>query len=216
MRCLKTGLIAVLLLSVLFSISTVAFASEEETDWSQVDWSQIDWNAIDWENVDFVEIFTAMTIAQRDGLMTVEQYYGFCDWLKTEATLKQLFAISRGADGASAELVSAALYYRFESDPYAVIQALALETGEVQETAIHLICYGGYPPDAFGRVLGSVRLPDTATAEEQAVWQAILDYAEEHWDVVPNTGDGIYAPVALLLASALGLTALVVNKKRFA
>lgn len=220
MRYFKTGLIVVLLLSVLLSASIVAFASEEETDWSQVDWNQvdwyqIDWNQVDWENTDIRAMIMAMYSRLYEDTEG-KRLSRFWDWAENEASWHILFKISMHTDAASAEAASGVIYDRFAVDPYGLIRALAQEEAAVQEEVIRKLCYGGYHPDVFGRVLGSVQLPDTATEEERTVWQAILAHAEERWDVVPVTGDGIYAPVALLLASALGLAALVVNKKRFA
>ena len=218
MRLWKTMIAFVLLTALLVGIPILASATDEEIDWSQVDWTQVewenlDWSSVDWENVDVKAMLRAIYNSY-DGNISDEEFCRFWAWVEEEADISTIFLISGYTDGASAEEVSRKLHKRFKADPYYVIQTLALEDEATQERVVGCICYGFYNPVEFSQVLGAVQLPDTATDAEIAVWQAILYRAENSWGVVPSTGDEISVAIALLLTSAIGLTALVTYRKR--
>lgn len=218
MRYWKISLIALLVISIFLGVP--ALAAGEETDWSQVDWTQVDWleidyNQVDWENTDIRAMILAI-YSNLDEESAGNRLTRFWDWVENHAPAHVVFLITEGTDAASAEMASSVLYKRFKADPYAVIQALALEEESTQERVIGCICYGFYNPNEFSQVLGSIHLPDTATDAERAVFQAILDRAKNNWGVVPSTGDQIWIPAALLLVSTLGLAVMIGGKKRLA
>lgn len=215
MRLWKMTMAFVLLIALLVGIPVFAFAAGEETDWSEVDWTKVDWyqidyNQVDWENTDI----RAMLRALYSNLYVSDGTSRFWDWAENESTWHILFKISMCTDAAASEDASGVIYDRFSMDSYGLIQALALEEADVQKKMIERLCYGGYPPEEFSQLLGTVQLPDTATDAEIAVWQDILYCAENSWGVVPSTGDGIFVVIALLLVSAMGLAALMTYRKR--
>ncbi|MBQ8580211.1 MAG: hypothetical protein IJ448_05910 [Oscillospiraceae bacterium] len=193
MRYVKTTIILSLLLSIILCSAFSANATDEPIDWSKIDW-------------DTVSIYDYV-----DQYLTLDP--SLEAWLLEEADYSLMFKITSKGDGAFAETTCRIRYERFLADPYGLIQVLALEEPVMQENVMGSIVYGS-DWRTFGQFLGSIRLPQSATPMEKAILAEIIRIARDVFYIeVPNTGDPIAMPAALLLLSAAGIVCLTKRKR---
>ena len=197
MRYVKTTIILSLLLSIILCNAFSATATDEHIDWNEIDWNTT--NIMEFIDTDVIRVDPSLE-----------------KWLLDEAEFSVMFlATSRVGSAAAMEEICRIRYERFWADPYGLIQALALENAAMQENVMHDIVYGGsYYYSTFGQFLGSIRLPQSTTPTEKAILTEIIRITRDNWGIeVPNTGDPIAMPAALLLLSAAGIVCLTKRKR---
>lgn len=185
--------VALLALTMILCGSFSTYAADDPIDWSKIDWE----NTSIWDYVDMKS-------------MTLDPSLG--QWLLDEADYSLMFYITSKGDGALSYDTNRIRCDRFMSDPYGLIQALALEDAAMQEDVMRGIASAG-DWRTFGQFLGSIRLPQSATPMEKAILAEIIRIARDEFYIdVPNTGDPIALPAALFILSAAGIVCL---KKRW-
>lgn len=194
MRYVKTTIILSLLLSIILCSAFSANATDEPIDWNEIDWTTTS-----------IREFVDTSIMLLDPSLE--------KWLLEEADFSVMFLATSKADDALSEVTSRIRYERFVEDPYGLIQALALEEAVMQENVMGSIVYGS-DWRTFGQFLGNIRLPQSATPTEKAILAEIIRIAQDVFYIeVPNTGDPIAMPAALLLLSAAGIMCLTKRKR---
>ncbi len=189
MRYVKNTIILSLLLSIILCSAFSVSATDEPIDWNEIDWTTTS-----------IREFVDTSIMLLDPSLE--------KWLLEEADFSVMFLATSKADGALGEVTSKIRYERFVEDPYGLIRALALEDAAMQENVMGSIVYGS-DWSTFGQVLGSIRLPQSATPMEKAILAEIIRITREEFYIeVPNTGDPIALSAAALLFSAAGIVCL--------
>ena len=157
--------------------------------------------------------------------MDKSQWHSLFIYLWHEEDFPRLFKIQPYTEGAAAgDWVArqwfSNMYVMFEEDPYSVIQALATQDTQMRQLVIdnflkrNLESTGAYTRETFAKLLGSIRLPQSATEGEKAILAELIRRTTEEYGVeVPNTGDAIALTLAMLAVSAGGILCLTRKKK---
>ncbi|MBQ8580210.1 MAG: hypothetical protein IJ448_05905 [Oscillospiraceae bacterium] len=170
--------------------------------WGVVKYESIDWDQVDWTYDSAVDYFNT------------PYWPSLHTWLVEQDDYSLVFRVTAKGDGAWSDTKGCVLFEKLVADPYGLIQALALEDAAMQEGVMHSIVYYGSWYSAFGQFLGNIRLPQSATPTEKAILAEIIRIARDVFYIeVPNTGDPIAMPAALLLLSAAGIVCLTKRKK---
>ncbi len=171
--------------------------------WKILKDENIDWNQVDWEIESPMDYFN--TPYWRD-LQT---------WLREETDISLMLYVSNQLHDTAAQTLPDMYFERFVADPKGMIRALALENAKVQENVMQDIVVAGAEyrlmgtPEAFGKFLGSIHLPQSATTTEKAILAEMIRRTKDDYGIdVPYTGDPIALSAAALLLSAAGTVCL--------
>ena len=193
--CKKIIILAAVLLIFILNMPVQVLAAEQ-TDWDSVDWTQYDW-----VNIDNNETRTSLA-----------------NWLKTEASFEQLFAVYKNLQHAAfSETLSGIISERFCLNTDGMIGALTKESAETQDDIVFAIVFGTEDPMALKSAMESVLPAQLKQAEVSEIFFKLADKAKELLGIEiqnPQTGDPfVGTAIAMLVVSGLGTAVLCLQKK---